>query len=126
MGFFTKEQFLGVLRHVVTFIGGLMVAKGLFDVTTVETLSGLIITVAGLLWSMLAPEKAPMTAESVMATLGPGKVAVIEKVMAAPAATVVVLPSTETKAVERAVDVAVAKAPVRRTDPQYNPEKQPL
>jgi len=48
-----KEQVLGVLRHSLTFIGGLLVAKGLVDDIIVTELSGAIITLIGGLWSVL-------------------------------------------------------------------------
>lgn len=48
-----KEQVLGVLRHSLTFLGGLLVAKGLIDDAMVSELSGAIITLVGGLWSVL-------------------------------------------------------------------------
>jgi|TARA_R110000772_G_scaffold262761_1_gene381963 hypothetical protein len=48
-----KEQVLGVLRHSLTFIGGLLVAKGLVDDAMVAELSGALITLIGGAWSVL-------------------------------------------------------------------------
>ena len=48
-----KEQVLGVLRHSLTFLGGLLVAKGLVDDAIVSELSGALITLIGGLWSVL-------------------------------------------------------------------------
>ena len=48
-----KEQVLGVLRHSLTFIGGLLVAKGLVDDAMVAELSGAILTLVGGAWSIL-------------------------------------------------------------------------
>ena len=48
-----KEQVLGVLRHSLTFLGGLLVAKGLIDDAMVSELSGALITLVGGLWSVL-------------------------------------------------------------------------
>jgi len=48
-----KEQVLGVLRHSLTFIGGLLVAKGLVDDALVAELSGAILTLVGGAWSIL-------------------------------------------------------------------------
>jgi hypothetical protein len=48
-----KEQVLGLLRHSLTFIGGLLVAKGLVDDALVAELSGAILTLVGGAWSIL-------------------------------------------------------------------------
>ena len=48
-----KEQVLGVLRHSLTFLGGLLMAQGLLDDAMVAELSGAIITLVGGLWSVL-------------------------------------------------------------------------
>jgi hypothetical protein len=48
-----KEQVLGLLRHSLTFIGGLLVAKGLVDDALVAELSGAILTLVGGAWSVL-------------------------------------------------------------------------
>lgn len=53
-----KEQVLGVVRHVLTFGGGYVVAKGFLDEATMTAVVGAIITIGGALWSILAPEKA--------------------------------------------------------------------
>lgn len=79
-----KEQFLGFLRHVITFIGALLLTKGNLDPGTVESISGAIVTIAGVLWSLFALEKQPMSADKVVATLGPARVAAVEKIIAAP------------------------------------------
>jgi hypothetical protein len=49
-----KEQILGVIRHALTFVGGLVVMKGLADAQEIETISGAIVTVFGGIWSILA------------------------------------------------------------------------
>ena len=54
-----KDQILGILRHVLTFAGGLIVAKGLADDTTITELIGGLITVIGATWSIIAKAKAP-------------------------------------------------------------------
>ena len=48
-----KEQVLGVLRHALTFFGGVVVAKGIVDEAMVAELSGAVITLIGSLWSVL-------------------------------------------------------------------------
>jgi len=77
-----KEQFLGIIRHVVTFVGGLLVAKGNLDPTAIESIGGGIVALAGIIWSTMAPEKTPLTAEKVIAVLEPAKTKAIEKVLA--------------------------------------------
>tara|TARA_R110000823_G_C15529438_1_gene456641 strand:- start:41 stop:214 length:174 start_codon:yes stop_codon:yes gene_type:complete len=52
-----KEQVLGVLRHSLTFIGGLLVAKGLVDDAIVAELSGALLTLVGGIWSVLIKSK---------------------------------------------------------------------
>ena len=49
-----KEQILGVIRHALTFIGGLVVMKGLADAQEIETISVAIVTVSGGIRSILA------------------------------------------------------------------------
>lgn len=48
-----KEQVLGLLRHILTFVGGILVAKGTFDEATATELTGGLITVIGAVWSVL-------------------------------------------------------------------------
>lgn len=49
-----KEQVLGVLRHSLTFIGGVLMAKGLIDEVMFSELSGAFITIIGGVWSILS------------------------------------------------------------------------
>lgn len=49
-----KEQVLGILRHFLTFGGGILVASGKADPGTVTEVVGGAITVIGSLWSYLA------------------------------------------------------------------------
>ena len=51
---FTREQVLGILRHVLTFAGGLIVAKGVADAAMVETIVGSVATLIGAVWSIVA------------------------------------------------------------------------
>lgn len=48
----TKEQLLGILRHVLTFGGGLLVMKGLVDETLWAEVSGGAIALVGSVWSI--------------------------------------------------------------------------
>ena len=54
----TKEQLLGVVRHAVTFIGGVLVMKGLIDDSLVQELLGGATTLAGAIWSIVHKNKA--------------------------------------------------------------------
>lgn len=79
-----KEQFMSFLRHVITFVGGIIVAQGGMDPTTVETLGGVVITLAGLIWGVFSPDKGVTTEHVVMASLGEEKKEAIDKIIAAP------------------------------------------
>lgn len=79
-----KEQFMSFLRHLITFVGGLIVAKGGMDPGTVETIGGVVITLAGMLWGMFSPDKNVTTEHVVMANLGEEKKSAIDKIIAAP------------------------------------------
>ena len=52
-----KEQILGTIRHTLTFIGGILVTKGYVDETTIEAITGGIITLVGLVWSTIIKNK---------------------------------------------------------------------
>jgi hypothetical protein len=49
----TKEQVLGIVRHTLTFVGGILIAKGLIDDTTVTEIIGGVITLTGTVWSVI-------------------------------------------------------------------------
>jgi hypothetical protein len=48
-----KEQVLGIVRHALTFIGGVLVIKGLSTEANVEETIGAVMTAVGLLWSVI-------------------------------------------------------------------------
>lgn len=48
-----KEKVLGIVRHTLTFIGGLLIMKGLVDETMANEIIGGIITLAGTIWSIV-------------------------------------------------------------------------
>lgn len=52
-----KERIFGLARHVLTFLGGYAVAEGYIDESMVDEVVGAVITIAGLAWSVAAPEK---------------------------------------------------------------------
>lgn len=53
----TKEQILGISRHVLTFVGGILIMKGILDEGTWTTISGSAITLAGTIWSVIDKNK---------------------------------------------------------------------
>jgi hypothetical protein len=50
----TKEQFLGILRHTLTFVGGILITNGLLEESLVAELTGGVITLAGAIWSVVS------------------------------------------------------------------------
>jgi hypothetical protein len=54
----TQEQVLGIVRHALTFIGGIVVMRGLVDETIVTEVIGSIVTLTGAIWSIVAKNKA--------------------------------------------------------------------
>jgi hypothetical protein len=48
-----KEQVMGIVRHALTFIGGIVVMKGLVDETVVTEVIGSVMTLVGTIWSIL-------------------------------------------------------------------------
>lgn len=53
----TKEQILGIVRHALTFIGGIVVARGLVDETLVTECIGAALTLTGAIWSIINKNK---------------------------------------------------------------------
>lgn len=52
-----KEQVLGILRHTLTFLGGIVVMKGIIDETTATEIIGGVITLVGTIWSIVDKQK---------------------------------------------------------------------
>lgn len=52
-----KEQVLSILRHTLTFIGGILITKGLIDETLSNEIVGSIITLTGLVWGVVSKTK---------------------------------------------------------------------
>ena len=50
----SREQVMGIIRHSLTFLGGLAVAKGYTDDGTVTQIIGSVVTLVGAVWSVLA------------------------------------------------------------------------
>jgi len=53
----TKEQVLGIVRHTLTFVGGIIVMKGLVDEATVTEIIGGVMTLTGTIWSVIDKNK---------------------------------------------------------------------
>jgi len=54
----TKEQVIGIIRHTMTFVGGLLLMKGIVDEAMLSELTGGIITLVGTIWSIVEKNKA--------------------------------------------------------------------
>jgi hypothetical protein len=53
-----KEQVLGIIRHVFTFVGGIVIAKGLIDESLYTELIGGVMTLIGSIWSIASKKSA--------------------------------------------------------------------
>jgi hypothetical protein len=53
----SKEQVMGIVRHVLTFVGGVLVLRGYTTDADYMALSGLISTAVGSIWSIIAKSK---------------------------------------------------------------------
>jgi hypothetical protein len=49
----TKEQVLGIVRHALTFVGGIVVMKGWADDAMVTEIIGGVMTLTGAIWSVI-------------------------------------------------------------------------
>jgi len=54
----TKEQLLGIVRHTLTFVGGILITKGYIDNSILTELIGGVTGLAGAIWSIIAKNKA--------------------------------------------------------------------
>jgi hypothetical protein len=48
-----QEQIMGIIRHVLTFVGGIVVMKGYADEAFVVEVTGGILTLFGGVWSIV-------------------------------------------------------------------------
>jgi hypothetical protein len=53
----THEQFLGIIRHTLTFIGGLLVMNGITTEAVAMEIVGAVMTAIGGIWSVLQKRK---------------------------------------------------------------------
>lgn len=49
----TKEQLLGIVRHTLTFVGGILVAYGVITSGVVIEILGSASTITGVIWSII-------------------------------------------------------------------------
>jgi hypothetical protein len=47
----TQDQVLGLIRHTLTFVGGILIAKGLISEGASQEIIGAAMTLAGSIWS---------------------------------------------------------------------------
>jgi hypothetical protein len=52
-----KEQIMGIVRHTLTFIGGLLITKGLVDDAMAAEITGGLMTLIGSIWSVVDKNK---------------------------------------------------------------------
>ena len=48
-----QEQVLGIIRHTLTFIGGILIVKGIATEAMTEEVIGAVITAIGAVWSLI-------------------------------------------------------------------------
>jgi heme A synthase len=54
-----QSAVIALLRHLLTFIGGTLVAKGILDATALTELIGAIISILSVTWMAVSKYKAP-------------------------------------------------------------------
>ena len=54
----TKDQLLGIVRHSLTIIGGILIMKGLVDEALFTEISGGVLTLTGAVWSIINKKEA--------------------------------------------------------------------
>lgn len=52
-----KDQVLGLVRHILTFGGGILVTKGLSSDAMSTELIGSLMSVVGIVWSIVSKKK---------------------------------------------------------------------
>ncbi len=51
------EKFQGIIRHALTFLGGILVSRGIIDPSMVADTVGAVMTIVGLIWSIADKQK---------------------------------------------------------------------
>jgi len=49
----TKDQVLGIIRHALTFVGGILIIKGLASEAMTQEVIGAVLTAVGSIWSII-------------------------------------------------------------------------
>jgi uncharacterized membrane protein YeaQ/YmgE (transglycosylase-associated protein family) len=52
-----QDQVFGIIRHVLTGIGGALVAKGVIDEGMALEATGIIMSIVGFVWSYIVKQK---------------------------------------------------------------------
>lgn len=52
-----QEQILGIVRHALTLIGGLLIAKGYIDESATTEIIGTVVGLVGAIWSVVTKNK---------------------------------------------------------------------
>ena len=52
-----KDQVLSILRHTLTFIGGIVVMKGIIDEGTATEIIGGVVSLVGIIWGIVDKTK---------------------------------------------------------------------
>jgi len=50
----TKEQIQGIVRHALTFVGGILVIQGVVEESLLNELIGGVVALSGTLWSIFS------------------------------------------------------------------------
>lgn len=53
-----QDQVLGLARHLLTTLGGVLIAKGLLDEASSTQVIGALSTLVGVVWSIMSKKKA--------------------------------------------------------------------
>ena len=48
-----KEQIMGIIRHTLTFVGGILVIKGVISEGVSQEVIGAVMTAVGAVWSII-------------------------------------------------------------------------
>ena len=54
-----KDTILGIVRHILTFVGGYLVAKGIFNQAMLDAAVPAILTLGGVIWSAIDKKDRP-------------------------------------------------------------------
>lgn len=52
----TKEKWFSLIRHTLTFVGGILVLKGVIEESVVEQVISGVITLTGIIWGQIEKE----------------------------------------------------------------------